>query len=162
MEKKICCYFSIPSLEQWLIKLQGNLINTPAFLELPCDKMRHNFLAFQGVKKKKKPFRTDGTEWKGHNWIIIRECQIMFQTRLAGSLIPGVSGLSPRCGAEAAEPLAVPVLTGILPPQWVICWSNLLPEPMVLSTLFQWQPDVIAYAGIREFEDSNLFTHKFS
>lgn len=41
----------------------------------------------------------------------------MFQTRLAGSLIPGVSGLSPRCGAEAAEPLAVPVLTGILPPQ---------------------------------------------
>lgn len=74
-EKKINCYISIPSLEQWLIKLQGSLINTPAFLELPSDMMKCGSLVFKEWKK--EPFRTDGAEWRGHRWIIARECQIM-------------------------------------------------------------------------------------
>lgn len=79
-EKKINCYISIPSLERWLIKLQGSLINTPAFPELPSDMMKGSFLAFQGVKR--EPFRTDGAEWRGHHWIIARECQIMFHKQV--------------------------------------------------------------------------------
>lgn len=74
--KKINYYISIPSLEQWLVKLQGSLINAPAFPELPSDMMKGGFLASQGVKR--EPFRTEGAEWRGHHWITARECQITF------------------------------------------------------------------------------------
>lgn len=98
-------------MEQWLIKLQGSLMNIPAFPELPSDMMKRGFLAFQRVKK-----RALQNWWCRVKGTPLNYCQgvsdNVSQARLADFLIPGAPGPSPRCGAS-----------GIPPSWWVISSS---------------------------------------